>query len=68
MTTIPKNCPAYAGGLDTAVNLRWLIETYPCPVVAFVANVEQGEDLEGFIRLNALRLKARALRDVPHTA
>jgi argininosuccinate synthase len=24
-------------------------------------------DAEGFIRLNALRLKVRALRDVPHT-
>ena len=24
-------------------------------------------DAEGFIRLNALRLKVRALRDIPHT-
>jgi argininosuccinate synthase len=37
---------AYSGGLDTSVNLRWLIETYRCPVVAFVANVGQEEDLE----------------------
>jgi argininosuccinate synthase len=37
---------AYSGGLDTSVNLRWLIETYRCPVVAFIANVGQGEDLE----------------------
>ncbi|MGQ4809702.1 Argininosuccinate synthase [Candidatus Entotheonellaceae bacterium PAL068K] len=37
---------AYSGGLDTSVNLRWLLETYPCPVVAFVANVGQEEDLE----------------------
>jgi argininosuccinate synthase len=28
------------------VNLRWLIETYRCPVVAFIANIGQGEDLE----------------------
>ena len=26
--------------------MRWLIETYHCPVVAFVANVGQQEDLE----------------------
>jgi argininosuccinate synthase len=37
---------AYSGGLDTSVNLRWLLETYRCPVVAFVANLGQGEDLE----------------------
>jgi argininosuccinate synthase len=37
---------AYSGGLDTSVNLRWLLETYRCPVVAFIANVGQGEDLE----------------------
>ena len=36
---------AYSGGLDTAVIMRWLIETYHCPVVAFVANVGQQEDL-----------------------
>jgi argininosuccinate synthase len=37
---------AYSGGLDTSVIMRWLIETYKCPVVAFVANVGQQEDLE----------------------
>jgi argininosuccinate synthase len=37
---------AYSGGLDTSVIMRWLIETYHCPVVAFVANVGQQEDLE----------------------
>jgi argininosuccinate synthase len=37
---------AYSGGLDTSVNLRWLIETYRCSVVAFIANIGQGEDLE----------------------
>jgi argininosuccinate synthase len=38
---------AYSGGLDTSVILRWLIETYGCEVVAFVANLGQGEELEG---------------------
>src|SRR5207245_10387966 len=37
---------AYSGGRDTSVIMRWLIETYHCPVVAFVANVGQQEDLE----------------------
>lgn len=47
MTAAPKRIVlAYSGGLDTSVNLRWLIETYRCPVVAFVANVGQEEDLE----------------------
>lgn len=47
MTIAPKKIVlAYSGGLDTSVNLRWLLETYRCPVVAFVANVGQGEDLE----------------------
>jgi argininosuccinate synthase len=41
---------AYSGGLDTSVILRWLIETYRCEVVAFLADLGQEEDLEGFRR------------------
>jgi len=37
---------AYSGGLDTSVILRWLIETYKCEVVAFVADVGQGDEVE----------------------
>lgn len=37
---------AYSGGLDTSVILNWLIERYECPVVAFAADVGQGEELE----------------------
>lgn len=37
---------AYSGGLDTSVMLYWLKETYRCPVLAFVADVGQGEDLD----------------------
>ncbi|MEW6219138.1 MAG: argininosuccinate synthase [Thermodesulfobacteriota bacterium] len=37
---------AYSGGLDTSVILKWLQETYRCPVVAFVADVGQEEDWE----------------------
>lgn len=37
---------AYSGGLDTSVILRWLKETYQCPVVAFAADLGQGEELD----------------------
>jgi len=36
---------AYSGGLDTSVILRWLIDTYDCPVAAFAADLGQGEEL-----------------------
>jgi argininosuccinate synthase len=37
---------AYSGGLDTSVILRWLTETYQCPVIAFAADLGQGEELD----------------------
>jgi argininosuccinate synthase len=37
---------AYSGGLDTSVILRWLVDTYHCPVVAFAADLGQGEELD----------------------
>jgi argininosuccinate synthase len=37
---------AYSGGLDTSVILKWLTETYKCPVVAFAADIGQGEELD----------------------
>lgn len=37
---------AYSGGLDTSVILKWLKETYQCPVIAFSANIGQKEDWE----------------------
>ncbi|MBI5571914.1 MAG: argininosuccinate synthase [Desulfomonile tiedjei] len=43
---VSKIVLAYSGGLDTSVILRWLIEQYDCPVVAFAADVGQGEELE----------------------
>jgi argininosuccinate synthase len=42
---IKKIVLAYSGGLDTSVILRWLIEHHRCPVVAFVADIGQGEVL-----------------------
>src|SRR5438128_7106228 len=41
-----KRGPAYSGGLDTSVMLRWLQETYRCEVVTFTADLGQGEELE----------------------
>ena len=37
---------AYSGGLDTSVILKWLQNTYKCPVVTFTADIGQGEELK----------------------
>ena len=36
---------AYSGGLDTSVILSWLIDTYGAEVIAFCADLGQGEEL-----------------------
>ncbi len=36
---------AYSGGLDTSVILGWLIDTYGAEVIAFCADLGQGEEL-----------------------
>ena len=43
---IKKIVLAYSGGLDTSVILKWLQNTYKCPVVTFTADLGQGEELE----------------------
>ena len=43
---IKKVVLAYSGGLDTSVILKWLQETYGAEVVAFTADLGQGEELE----------------------
>jgi argininosuccinate synthase len=43
---IKKIVLAYSGGLDTSVILKWLTETYECPVVAFAADIGQAEELD----------------------
>src|SRR5499426_3902767 len=48
---------AYSGGLDTSVILRWLIERYHCEVIAFCADLGQGEELLP-VRDKALRTGA----------
>ncbi len=44
---------AYSGGLDTSVILPWLKETYGYEVIAFAADIGQGDELTG-IRQKAL--------------
>jgi argininosuccinate synthase len=51
---------AYSGGLDTSVILRWLIETYRAEVVAFTADLGQGEELIP-VREKALKTGASAV-------
>ncbi len=38
---------AYSGGLDTSVIVKWVKETYKCPVVAYCADVGQEEETVG---------------------
>ena len=52
---IKKVVLAYSGGLDTSVILKWLQETYDCEVIAFCADLGQGEDLK------AVKVKAHKL-------
>jgi len=54
---IKKIVLAYSGGLDTSVILKWLRETYECPVVAYAADLGQAEEIDG-IREKALETGA----------
>jgi argininosuccinate synthase len=63
---------AYSGGLDTSVILRWLIERYRCEVVAFCADLGQGEELitvrdkarkTGAATVHIVDLRERFVRD-----
>lgn len=47
MNRIKKVVLAYSGGLDTSVILKWLIEQYNCEVIAYAADIGQGEELRG---------------------
>lgn len=53
-TQYDKVVLAYSGGLDTSIIIPWLKETYGCEVIAYAANVGQGE-------INAAGLKKKAL-------
>ncbi|MBT3181244.1 MAG: argininosuccinate synthase [Deltaproteobacteria bacterium] len=38
---------AYSGGLDTTIIVPWLKENYGCEVIAYAADVGQGDELNG---------------------
>src|SRR5256885_13233077 len=40
---------AYSGGLDTSIIIPWLKENYSCEVIAMVADVGQGDDIEAVV-------------------
>lgn len=43
---VSKVVLAYSGGLDTSIIIPWLKEKYGCEVIAYAADVGQGEELE----------------------
>ncbi len=64
---VKKIVLAYSGGLDTSVILRWLVENYKAEVIAFCADLGQGEELGGLDtkarKTGASKYVQRDLRD-----
>jgi argininosuccinate synthase len=58
--TIRKLVLAYSGGLDTSVILRWLKDYLGCEVIAYCADVGQGDETEG-LEQKALKTGASKL-------
>ncbi len=58
---------AYSGGLDTSVIIKWLKETYNCEVIAFAADLGQGQELTGLkekaIKTGASKIYIEDLRE-----
>lgn len=54
---VKKIVLAYSGGLDTSVAIKWLKDTYKADVIAFCADLGQGEDLSK-VREKALKTGA----------
>jgi argininosuccinate synthase len=58
---------AYSGGLDTSIIIPWLKENYGCNVMAMVADVGQGDDLEAVVekayRTGASKVVVEDLRE-----
>ena len=67
MSEFKKVVLAYSGGLDTSVILKWLKEQYQCEVIAFAADVGQGEELdpvrEKAIKTGASKIYIEDLRE-----
>ena len=58
---------AYSGGLDTSIIIPWLKENYGAEVIAFAADIGQGEELAGLeekaIKTGASKCIIEDLRD-----
>ncbi len=72
MSKVKKIVLAYSGGLDTSIILKWLQETYKADVVAFIADLGQGEEMEparqkaidtGACAVHVVDLKEEFVRD-----
>ncbi len=67
MSAVKKVVLAYSGGLDTSVIIQWLKENYQCEVVAFVADLGQGEEVapvkEKAIKTGASKCYVEDLRE-----
>ncbi len=59
-SSVKKIVLAYSGGLDTSVLLKWLQEQYKADVIAFIADVGQGEETEP-ARQKAIKTGASAV-------
>ncbi len=64
---IRKLVLAYSGGLDTSVILHWLRDHFGCEVIAYCADVGQGDETEGLehkaLTTGASRLYLEDLRE-----
>jgi argininosuccinate synthase len=64
---IKKLVLSYSGGLDTSVMLRWIKDHFGCEVVAYCAEVGQGDETEGLeektLKTGASKLYIVDLRD-----
>ncbi len=59
---------AYSGGLDTSVAIKWLKETYRADIIAFCADMGQGEDMDAIkkkaLKTGASKVYVEDLREV----
>jgi argininosuccinate synthase len=58
---------AYSGGLDTSIIIPWLKENYNCDVIAMIADVGQGDDIDAVVekahKTGAAKVVVEDLRD-----
>ncbi len=58
---------AYSGGLDTSIIIPWLNENHGLDVIAFIADVGQGDDIDAVVKkAYATGAKKAVVRDLRH--